>query len=264
MKIHYKDLANSTIAMDIVERENLITNLNGGYIDITDLLLCASKVKIDIRGLGYSIDNAFYNIKEYIEEITMSPIPIDVYPILPFNIPKIPTEKFNRYGSYLRDYFVMSLEELYPESSFNNSLVKIIDGDIYYFKNIDFILAEDPFYPKEVFYYTIQTLGRMLHERKVKKYTLFVRRPLDSTWDFVSKANLPKNFKVIAEDHMGLLIEYYDNSGEHTVPKKHFICNECKTIFYVSQFEQKYYKEKNLKLPKRCPICRKKRRVNQW
>ena len=42
-----------------------------------------------------------------------------------------------------------------------------------------------------------------------------------------------------------------------------FVCRDCKEDFVFSSGEQRFYSEKSLELPKRCPACREKRRRGQ-
>ena len=41
---------------------------------------------------------------------------------------------------------------------------------------------------------------------------------------------------------------------------KHLLCVECKKDFLFSKDEQDFYVMKALELPKRCPVCRKRRK----
>ena len=41
------------------------------------------------------------------------------------------------------------------------------------------------------------------------------------------------------------------------------VCAECKKPFSISAGEQKYYKQHNLVPPRRCPTCRKLRKLER-
>lgn len=49
------------------------------------------------------------------------------------------------------------------------------------------------------------------------------------------------------------------------MPNIEAVCVEkgCGNKFYITESEQAFYKSKNFALPKRCPSCRKKRRLEK-
>lgn len=53
------------------------------------------------------------------------------------------------------------------------------------------------------------------------------------------------------------VFKFYDQYGEKVIRRKIFTCRNCGKLFSVSPEQQRFYKSKNLEIPKRCEECRK-------
>lgn len=141
-----------------------------------------------------------------------------------FESEKIDSKLINsqNYGSYNFDIFVVND-------------YKIINGII------------DKNMPSKFFY----DLVELLKELKVKK------------WFFISKIKPPVNgyLHCCKTRKFGLdyyyVCRFYDPEGIHTIQRKVYTCVNCQTMFLITDQERQYFRNRDLKLPKRCNICRK-------
>lgn len=51
-----------------------------------------------------------------------------------------------------------------------------------------------------------------------------------------------------------------ESPKKHKRKQKKIACHDCKETFFFTGGEQKYYEERKLSEPKRCPACRQKRK----
>lgn len=91
----------------------------------------------------------------------------------------------------------------------------------------------------------------LLKELKVKK------------WFFICKNTPPANeyFHCDKMRKFGLeyyyVCKYYNPEGCHNIQKKIYTCVNCQTLFMITDQERQYFRNRDLKIPKKCNICRK-------
>lgn len=257
MKIFYREFKSFPQVMDIIERNNLITPQNGGYIEV-ETLLSNSIVRYPVIPDKLKFENFYYQMVSIINNITKKPVSkemIDKTMKFPENIKEI-----YDYGSFLNDIFY--IKSLFEDCT---TYLQFLDGyptffhDNYeynyywscgslpvFFKNLEFVLDKN------------------LSERKISIYSFVIPKPENYTAECRIKPTKGLPFKIKHEDQDAFLIEYHNpQSGKHIVPRKHFICQDCGKIFYIGERQQKYFSDRKLKLPKRCEECRDLRKADK-
>lgn len=257
MKVFYQEFKSFPQAMDIIERNNLITPQNWGYIKV-ETLLKRSNALYPVLPYKSEFTNFYDQMISIITDITKKPIPKEMIDKTMESPEKI--KEIYDYGSFLNDNF-------YIKSIFegDTTYLQILDGYPTFFHNNYEYNYHWSCGSLPVFFKNLEfVLDKNLSERKISIYSFVIPKPENYTPKYRIKPTKGLHFKIKHEDQDAFLIEYNNpQSGKHIVPRKHFICQDCGKIFYTSESQQKYFLDRKLKLPKRCEECRDLRKADK-